>query len=210
MNLGKLEHDVDAPMSILFEDCHVSWRDDYPFEHVHDHGAGIFVGAPKTAGSITVRGGTVIGSAGAGISVDSKPLSGPTVTFADVTLNNTGKVDKGFPKPWMHVSPVMLIDEAGGIGGLWFESVRVIIGVTTWQPFLSYSHLPCRREPYFPPCPNVTGDIRGDIEVEWRGDEKQCTPLLLREGGVALKNGSVFGHRLLQNISLRCNQNPAP
>ena len=141
----------------------------------------------------------------------SKPLSGPTVTFADVILNNTGKVDKGFPKPWMHVSPIMLIDEAGGIGGLWFESVRVIIGVTTWQPFLSYSHLPCHHIPYFSPtCPNVTGDIRGDIEVEWRGDEKQCTPLLLGEGGVALKNGSVFGHRLLQNISLRCTQHPAP
>ena len=132
MALKKLEHDVDAPMSILFEDCHVGWRDDYMFEShswsTDPFGAGIMVGGAKAAGSITVRGGTVTGSAGAGISVVNKPLSGPTITFADVTLNNTGRVDKGFPQPWMlHVAPIMLIDEIGGIGGLWFESVRVIM-----------------------------------------------------------------------------------
>ena len=147
-----------------------------------------------------------------------KPLSGPTITFADVKLNKTGKVNKGFPQPWMHVAPIMLIDEKGGIGGLWFEGVHVTMDsahaasdttrtaamedARPTQPFLAYYQLPCGDSAA---CPNITGDIRGDIEVEWQGAVEQCIPRLLDQHGVPLKNESVFGHRLLQNVSVSCS-----
>ena len=67
MNLGNLEHAWDAPISILFEDCHVEWSPGYPFESPFYDGSGYMVGSPRAAGSVTVRGGTVRGSAGAGI-----------------------------------------------------------------------------------------------------------------------------------------------
>ena len=54
MNIGALERNVDAPMSILFEDCDVSWRDGYHFESPYYDGAGYLVSEGKTAGSITV------------------------------------------------------------------------------------------------------------------------------------------------------------
>ena len=74
MNIGKLEHAWDAPMTILFEDCHVEWSPGYPFESPFyspagylRRPAGYLVNGPRAAGSVTVRGGTVRGSAGAGI-----------------------------------------------------------------------------------------------------------------------------------------------
>ena len=54
----------------------------------------------------------------------------------------------------------------------------------------------------------VTGDIRGNIEVEWQGSEQECTPRLLNDG-VALVNGSVYGHELMQNISVSCTRRHA-
>ena len=56
----------------------------------------------------------------------NKHESGPTVTFADVTLHKVARVDDGFKQPWMHVAPIMFMTEEGGMGGIWFESVRVI------------------------------------------------------------------------------------
>ena len=32
LNIQALDHDADAPMSITFEDCDVSWRDDYAWQ----------------------------------------------------------------------------------------------------------------------------------------------------------------------------------
>ena len=58
--------------------------------------------------------------------IENKHESGPTVTFADVTLHKVARVDGGFPQPWMHVAPIILLTEEGGLGGIWFESVRVI------------------------------------------------------------------------------------
>ena len=100
MNIGNLEHDVDAPMSILFEDCDVSWRDDYPFESPWYDAAGYLIAHGQTAGSITIRGGTVRGSGGAGIQVYNKHLRGPTVMFADVTLINVGMVNNSKDKQY--------------------------------------------------------------------------------------------------------------
>ena len=126
MNIGKLEHAWDAPMTILFEDCHVEWSPGYPFESPHYDGSGYIVANPRAAGSVTVRGGSVRGSAGAGIEIYNKVESGPTVTFADVTLHKVARVDDGFKQPWMHVAPIMFMTDEGGMGGIWFESVRVI------------------------------------------------------------------------------------
>lgn len=126
MNIDALSHAADAPISITFEDCDVSWRDDFPFESPWFDGAGYLVGAGKAAGSVTVRGGTVQGSAGAGIEISGKPLSGPAVTFADVLLNNTGRVKfpQEYKKPWIHGAPIMLMDGGGGIGGVWVGTDR--------------------------------------------------------------------------------------
>ena len=90
---GNLERFVDAPVSILFEDCDVSWRDDYPFYLPWYAADGYTVAHGETAGSVTVRGGTIQGSAGAGIQIYGKHLRGPTVTIADVTLINTAKMN---------------------------------------------------------------------------------------------------------------------
>jgi hypothetical protein len=220
MNIGSLERGLDAPMSILFEDCDISWREDYPFMSPFFDGAGYAIDSGNTGGSITVRGGSVKGSAGAGISIYNKHLSGPTLTFADVTLMNTGRVDSGFQHPWVHATPIMLMDGNGGLGGIWFESVKVVMAASpagsAIQPFLSYNQWACTAPapPWSEVCPNVTGDIGGDIEVQWRGNDTQCTPRLLSEG-VLLVNGSVFGHELLKNVSIGCtifedDGSPAP
>ena len=167
---------------------------------------------------------------------DGTSCSGPLLTFADVTLIETGKLDKGVlfsygdPGYTVHVTPIMLMDHGGGIGGLWFQNVKVVMAaaaeaaatssssqqpiddtglgeaglVVVDQPFLSYNQWPCDPGSS---CPNVTGDIGGDIEVQWRGSASQCVPRLLGTGGVPLgPNGTVFGHELLENISIACSE----
>ena len=58
--------------------------------------------------------------AGAGIEIKSKPLSGPTVTFADVTLVNTARVKlQSSSLPWVRGAPILMMDGGGGIGGVW-------------------------------------------------------------------------------------------
>ena len=164
--------------------------------------------------------------------------SGPALTFADVTLINTGKLDKGVlfsygdPGYPVHIAPIMLMDHGGGIGGLWFENVKVVMAaaagqaagaisssqqqtqsgtgssggglvVVGQQPFLSYNQWPCDPGSS---CPNVTGDIGGDIEVQWHGSASQCVPRLVGTGGVLLgPNGTLYGHELLRNVSIACS-----
>ena len=78
--IGNEDRWEDAPISILFEDCDASWRDDFPFQTPYYDGAGYMIAggpnfaSPTPGGTITVRGGTVRGSAGAGIGVYKKPL----------------------------------------------------------------------------------------------------------------------------------------
>jgi hypothetical protein len=144
----------------------VSWRDDYPFESPWYDGAGYMIASGKPGGSVTVRGGTVQGSAGAGIEIVNKHLSGPTVTFADVTLIDTARLDEGFSPAWIHAAPIMLSDGDGGLGGIWFENVKVVMGTARQQlhaatgyaarHFLSYIQTPC-TEP--PPCAWPCGAI---------------------------------------------------
>ena len=43
MAIGNLDYDIDAPISILFEGCDVSWRDDYPFESPWYDGYGYMI-----------------------------------------------------------------------------------------------------------------------------------------------------------------------
>ena len=140
VTLGNLEAGVDAPISILLEDCEVGWRDDFPFQSPYYDSTGILVdagpsfGSATPAGSVTVRGGTVRGSAGAGIGIYKKHLDAPAVTFDSVTLVDTGRLDKGVLFSWgapgypVHVTPIMLMDNDGGLGGLWFENVVVVMG----------------------------------------------------------------------------------
>ena len=226
VNAAKLDHDVDAPVSILFEDCDVSWSSDYRFESTsHGPQAGCFVApgyrisGPKTAGSITIRGGTVRGCAGAGLEIDEKPLGGPTVTFADVTLNNTARaVDAGsfglwsprVPMPWVHTAPIRIIDNVGGVGGVWFERVRVVDSVD--RPFLRYYNGACPfADRNTSRCPNAIRDLRGSISVDWAASAAQCKPSLMGSGCIAgaclphaLPNGEIFGSKLLENVSVRC------
>ena len=206
MNLYKLEHAFDAPMSILFEDCHAAWSVGYPFEspfanrhNVREaEGSGYLVGGPRAAGSVTVRGGTVRGSAGAGIDIENKRESGPTITFADVTLINVARVDDGFSQPWMRAAPILLLTEEGGLGGIWFESVRVIDDRP--RPFLRWEQLPCKQQG---PCGNGSADIRGDIAVEWLSTDRQCMPSLLDNGSAWVGPGP------LRNLSIACDQHNA-
>ncbi len=165
-----------------------------------------------------------------GYSKDGVLLSGPVLTFADVNLIETGKLDKGVlfsygdPGYVVHVTPIMLMDHGGGIGGLWFQNVRVVMAakmkaksstqepidgaglgdslIVADQPFLSYNQWPCDPGTS---CPNVTGEIGGDIVVQWRDNVTECVPRLLGTGGVPLgPKGTVFGHELLENVSITC------
>ena len=61
--------------------------------------------------------------------------------------------------------------------------------------------MPCDPSLLF--CPNVTGDIGGDIKVH--GSATQCAPRLLGDGGVPLVNGGLFGVELLKNVSITCS-----
>ena len=98
------------------------------------------------------------------------------------------------------------MDGDGGLGGLWFERVKVIMGssqhFTNVQPFFSYSQWPCDSGS---PCPNVTGEIGGDIEVQWQGSEQECAPSL-RGNGAPLLNGSLYGQHLMENVTVSCRQ----
>ena len=86
--------------------------------------------------------------------------------WLQVTLVNTARVDKGFFSTWIHVAPIMLTDGDGGLGGLWFENVKVIMGAAREQlhaatdsaamHFLSYIQTAC-TEP--PPCAWPCGAI---------------------------------------------------
>lgn len=84
-----------------------------------------------------------------------------------------------------------------------FESVKIIMqkGADAPATFLSYNHWPCSPGP----CPNVTGDIRGDIEVEWQASKEQCTARLMSDGA-ALAGGALFGHELLKNVTVGCSK----
>lgn len=219
MVFGNLDQYQDAPITILFEDCDASWRENFPFQSPWYDAAGYMIaGGPNLAqatpgGSVTVRGGTVRGSAGAGIGIYKKPLSGPAVSFADVTLINTAQLDPprsiefsyGDPGYVVHTSPIMLMDHSGGIGGVWFEGVKVVMGESNQSippPFLSYNQWPCDPGSS---CPHVTGEIGGAIDVQpWNKNAAQCAPRLMGAGGKLLINGSLFGHELLQNVSISC------
>ena len=220
MNLKRLDHDIDAPISILFEDCDVTWSTNYPFERGPGPQAGCFeadgysISDPTAAGSITIRGGTVRGSAGPGISIVNKPLRGPTVAFVDVTLVETARIDQWYsrqvPMPWMHVAPIRMLDNAGGIGGVWFENVHVIDSVK--RPFLRYYHGACAKAARgTKTCPNVTEDIRGSIIVNWGASPDQCNASLMSSPCIQghcqphiLPEGRIFGRRLLSNLSVSC------
>ena len=58
-------------------------------------GAGFQIGSPKVMGSISVLGGSVTGSAGAGLCIVNKPADGPTVSFYGITLVDVAKFDTG-------------------------------------------------------------------------------------------------------------------
>ena len=51
----------------------------------------------------------------------------------------------------------------------------------------------------------MTGDIRGNIEVEWQASKGQCTPRLMSDGA-APADGVVFGLELLKNVSVSCSK----
>ena len=65
------------------------------------------------AGSISVIGGSVTGSAGAGLLVVDNLASGPTVLFSGVVLRNVARFDTGQNKG-QHAAPIHLIDSIGG------------------------------------------------------------------------------------------------
>ena len=148
------------------------------------------------------------GSAGGGIEVSNKPLSGPAVVFADVVLVDTARIDQrfGWVHPheeanangthtckWCHIAPIFWQDSAGGLGGLWLENVTVIDSEN--RPFLRYYRSACAGAK----CPNAVGDIRGSVLVSWSASSLQCNASLMDQD-----NGTNLGDELLQNVSVGC------
>ena len=74
-------------------------------------------------------------------------------------------------------------------------------GASAPSTFLSYNQWPCQGSP----CPNVTGDTRGDIEVQWQTSKVQCAPRLMSDGA-ATPNGVIFGLELLKNVTVGCSE----
>ena len=149
--------------------------------------------------------------------MSNKPLSGPTITFADVTLVDTARVDQRFDWlhpheranvngtldcKWCHVAPVLWLDGAGGLGGMWFSNVSIIDDQN--RPWLRYYHSACTKpQQGTAKCPRDTGDIRGSVTVKWSGSANQCNASLIdKDNGTKLE--SVYGHELLRNVSIGC------
>ena len=165
------------PISISFEQCDVGWSDGF---HVNPKKlgtgrSGYAILAPKAPGkapgSITIVGGSVQGSRGPGIFVSDKRPSGPDLMISGVVLNRTARLDTGKTG---HNAPIVLYDEVGGVGGVWFEDVTVLDSYGHGRPFLRYNRMPCgdaKRPVSF--CPNSTTDIHGSFTVH--GSTASCT-----------------------------------
>jgi hypothetical protein len=167
MALGELTpSENDAPVSISFEDCDVSWSTDFKPDWAYNGAgrSGYYLGTTHVGGSITIAGGSVRGSPGPGIKLVNKIIAGPAVTIANVSLQNTAwawQGNGGCGQP----APIVLYDEVGGSGGISFANVSVDDGGQA-RPFLRYNSQPCgfAKRPVFP-CPNVSAAIRGSFTI---------------------------------------------
>ena len=214
----------DAPITILFEDCHVSWDADFKPQWKYNGvgRGGYYIGTTHVGGSISIIGGSVQGSPGPGIKSVNKQLTGPALTISNVSLKNTawawqGNGCNGQP------APIVLYDEVGGIGGITFENVTVDDGGKA-RPFLLYNSEPCgfAKRPVSP-CPNVSADIRGSFIVvgatgvgcETAIGLKNCsskaqplhpTPTQHMQLGCwnMVANRTLFGAHALENLTVDC------
>jgi hypothetical protein len=132
LSAAKLDPAVDPPISITFEDCHAVWTKGFDwggdYLRRETNLVGFMIGQPKVAGSVTVVDSSVTGSAGAGLCVVDKPASGATVSVSNLVLRGVARFDiPGSQDPGMHPAPIHLIDEIGGMGGIYLSNIVVLL-----------------------------------------------------------------------------------
>ena len=223
ISLGSFDGPNVLPVSISFEQCSVSWSDHFRFPTSTEKlgtgrsGYAILSSLEATGGSINIVGGSVQRSRGPGIFVSNKRPSGPTLTVSGVILNNTARFDTGKTG---HNAPIVLYDEVGGVGGVWFEDVTILdsFGNGNGRPFLRYNRLPCgdAKRPVSA-CPNTTSNIRGTFTVVvTNGSTTNCSAAAATSNCSATvpfpqsmscwrDDANIFGSgNLLRNLSATC------
>ena len=130
-------------VSITFEDCNVSWSDQFHFPASTAKlgtgrvGYAILESPAAVGGSITIIGGTVQGSRGPGIFVSNKRPAGRALTISGVLLNHSVRFEAGKTG---HDAPIVIYDEVGGVGGVWFQDMKIVdvVGNGSTRPFFRY------------------------------------------------------------------------
>ena len=106
--LFNLDPRIDPPISITFEDCHAVWSDyfDWKKDGLADvtNVNGFQVCGGRISGSVSVIGGSVTGSAGAGLCIVDNPPSGPTVSFSNVVLRDVARLPDTGQNKGMHAA----------------------------------------------------------------------------------------------------------
>ena len=223
LQLDRLEPIVDLPISITFDDCHATWADDFEFKVPASNasgrramfglGAGFLVDSPKTAGTVSVVGGSVRGSGGPGIEVRNKQVTGPLVSFSNMLLIDVARVDRECPphgmhgcmlSQGMHSAPIVLVDSVGGLGGIHFHSIT-IANQSRNGSSVRYEAVHCSSTLTALPCHNRSLDITGEILAPGGDDEgvERCGTTVAMDGETVL-DGPSYPKAVLENVSIRC------
>ena len=204
--LFNLDPQVDPPISITFEDCDVIWSDDFVWgkdDMARETNVnGFQVSGARISGSVSVIGGSVTGSAGAGLCVVDNPPGGPTVSFSNVVLRNVAKLDIGQNKG-MHAAPIHLIDYVGGLGGVYLNNIVVqhqLGGAIA--PALRYDAVSCAG------CANAislrgsTIFIRPATNATVDAGCGAASAIVTLDGQPSA--GELFGRHVFENLSVVC------
>ena len=149
---------------------------------------GFQIGTPNARGSISVVGGSVSGSAGAGLCVVNNPPDGPIISFSGIALTDVAKFDTG-QNTGMHAAPLHLIDAIGGMGEIYISNVVAHqIDRTRDGPVLRYDATSCTMAS----CTNSTRLSGSTIFI--RSPNASAAATVATLDGLPVAGGRLFGH----------------
>ena len=215
--LFNLDPRIDPPISITFEDCHAVWSDHFDWKKDGLAGVtnvnGFQVCGGRISGSVSVIGGSVTGSAGAGLCIVDNPPSGPTVSFSNVVLRDVARLPDTGQNKGMHAAPIHLIDMVGGLGGIYLSNI--VVHQRSSAPVLRYDAVSCSTaipatfEGSY--CPNKTSlrgstiFIRPPSTAPVNASCGAATDYALASLDGTLTTGGLFDqHDVFGNISFAC------
>ena len=201
--LSQLDPDIDPPVQITFEDCHAVWSAGFSWEKDYvsreTNVAGFSVGGPKVGGSVSVIGGSVTNSAGAGLCVID--ALGPTVSFSGVDLFGTANHPDDGQNKGMVAAPIHLIDEVGGMRAVYLNNI-VVHQLGASGPALRYDAVSCAG------CANATS-LRGSTIFVRPSANATVDAGCGATSAIATLDGQpsageLFGKHVFENLSIVC------